>query len=99
MFEVECPHCSNNLTLRQRKGLLVHTAISCKYCAKPIRVKKVSDYLNAAAIGVLCGIIFSAFSDFSTSQVILIAIVIVLIFQRFLNVFYGLEAANNGDLL
>ena len=99
MFEVGCPHCSNNLTLGQRKGLLIHTAIFCKYCARPIRVKKVSDYLNSITIGVVCGIVFSAFSDFSTTEVILIALFIVLFFQRFLNIFYSLEAANNDDLL
>jgi len=96
MFEVVCPHCSNKLSLRQRKGLLTRIAIFCQYCAKPIRVKKVSDYLNTIAIGVVCGIIFSTFS---TTVVIIIAIFVVFIFQRFLNIFYGLEAANNDDLL
>ncbi len=99
MFSVPCPHCHGQLSLSQRKGLLVHAAIFCIYCAKPIKIKETSQFLNSITIGVVCGILFAAYTNYSTGTVILLASVISLFFQRYLNILYSLEPAENEDLM
>ncbi len=99
MFSVSCPHCNRQLSLSQRKGLLFHAAIFCIYCAKPIKIKEISQLLNSLTIGVVCGILFTAFTNYSTGTVILLASVISLFFQRYLNILYSLEPAENEDLM
>mgnify|MGYP006928184087 CR=1 FL=1 len=99
MFEVPCPHCKSKLSLKQRKGLLFHVAIFCLYCAKPIKIKEVSIHLNSITIGVVCGILFSAFSNYSTGMVMVLAAVIGIFIQPFLNIFYSLVVAETEDLL
>ena len=99
MFKVKCPHCKSKLSLNQRKGLLRAVAIYCTYCAKPIKIKEGSQYLNSIAIGVLIGGLLAILTSLSMTYVMVIAGLFGAFFQRYLDILFSLKVAKDEELL
>lgn len=93
MFKVSCPHCNKMLNLHHRKQLILQSAINCIYCNRLVKVKEKSSYANSWFIGALLGISMSIFLEFDIQTIIVVTLVVVFIFQRFIDIFYSLESA------
>jgi hypothetical protein len=97
MLDAECPRCQKKLSLRDRKGLLYHHAIYCKYCAKPIKIKEISSLINTIMIGVVLGVVLSLYTNLSSIELGILCAFVVVLFQRFIDIFLPLEPARNED--
>ena len=98
MFETPCPECKKKLTLKHRINLLFHSFTYCYFCNKQIKIKFVPQILNSAAIGVLFGGSLALITELSLNKVILITAIVVIVFQRFIDIFFSLTSSKDNDL-
>jgi thioredoxin-related protein len=95
MFEVQCPHCKKLLSLRQRKGLVLHSSIPCVYCNRLVRVRLNAVYLNSWFLGTFTGIAMTLILKSSLPFVICTALFVAFFLQGFIDIFYSLESDEN----
>jgi phage FluMu protein Com len=95
MLEVQCPHCKKLLSLRQRKGLIIQSSIHCIYCNRLVRIRLNSIYLNSWFLGTILGIAMYLFLKSSLPLIICTSLFVGFVFQRFIDIFYSLESAED----
>ena len=95
MLDVNCPHCHKVLTLTNRKGLLFGPSISCIHCYRLVKVKEESGIVNSWFLGTFLGISMKFFFDVNIQTIIVVTLVVVFGFQRFMDIFYSLESAED----
>jgi hypothetical protein len=98
-FEVECPHCNNPLKLTERLGLIWQCYDQCKFCNQLFQVKRRRIYTNAAVIGTMTGLMSHILMRNELWQSVLLSVLLVVVFQRFVDVFYSLEAVNDDSFI
>lgn len=66
----------------------------CKHCLKPFQVKRKTIHLHAAFLGTVIGVTARAALGASILECVIYSVLFVVVFQRFIDFFYDLEAAD-----
>lgn len=91
MLIEQCPHCGKDLQLRDRLVLIYRFYGTCKYCHKDFLPKRQPMILSAGVIGAVVGILATAVLKLDLFSAIGLALIIVCIVQKFINIFYSLD--------
>lgn len=68
----------------------------CKYCRKPFQVKRRTIHIHAAVTGCVIGIMARSMLEASILECLTYSLLFTLVFQRFIDFFYGLEPADEN---
>jgi hypothetical protein len=68
----------------------------CKYCCKPFQVKRRTIRIHAAVTGAVIAIMARSMLDASLLECLAYSLLFTLVFQRFVDFFYGLEPADEN---
>ena len=66
----------------------------CKYCCKPFQVKRRTIRIHASILGCVIALMARSIMDASLLECLTYSVLFTLVFQRFIDFFYGLEPAD-----
>ncbi len=95
MLNKICPHCSAKIKLKECLPLLYDTVAYCKYCNKKFQIKRQTILIHGGILGATIGIMAKAILNSSVLDCVIYSVTFVVIFQRFIDFFYDLEAAKD----
>lgn len=98
-LQVACPHCSQLLRLSERTGLIWHCYDQCRYCQQYFQVKRRRILTNAAVIGWMIGLLSHIILQIEIWQSALLSVILVVVFQRFVDLLYSLEPVNDDSFI
>lgn len=68
----------------------------CKCCNKPFQVKRRTLKINAVISGIVVVVLARSILDASLLECMIYSLIFMLAFQRFIDFFYALEAADEA---
>lgn len=88
MFSQRCPKCGNKIHLKDRLVLLYKFHGTCKYCGLEYIPNETPMIVSGAVMGAIFGVSLMAVSGWDILTVTIASVLICLVFQRFINIFY-----------
>jgi hypothetical protein len=95
MYSQSCPNCRARLNFRDCVPMVYRGFGVCKYCCKPFQVKRRTLKINAVISGIVVVVLARSILDASLLECMIYSLVFMLVFQRFIDFFYALEAADD----
>tara|TARA_R110002126_G_scaffold43555_8_gene124871 strand:+ start:23397 stop:23687 length:291 start_codon:yes stop_codon:yes gene_type:complete len=95
MLIEQCPHCRQDLQLRDRLVLIYNFYGTCKHCQQDFLPKRGPMVCSSGAIGGITGILATAILKLDFFSAMGLSLLLVFILQRFINVFYSLDPLHN----
>jgi hypothetical protein len=96
MFVEQCPYCHKDLQISDRFVLIYKLYGTCKHCNQDFLPKRNSMIVSSGVIGAIVGVLGVATLRLDYFSAVGLAIIIVFIVQRFINIFYSLDMLENG---
>lgn len=95
MLSEQCPHCGKDLQISDRLELIYKFYGTCKYCHQDFLPKRQPMIWSSGVIGAIVGVLATALLNLDYFSAIGLALFVVFIAQRFINILYSLDPLEN----
>ncbi|HAW91665.1 MULTISPECIES: hypothetical protein [unclassified Arsukibacterium] len=96
MLIEQCPHCQQDIQLRDRLVLIYKFYGTCKHCQQDFLPKRGPMVWSSGVIGGITGVLATAILKLDFLSAMGLSLLLVFIIQRFINVFYSLDPLSDG---